>query len=232
MGKFDQPGQHRALLEYVASLPGMDYKTAEDYVGPEQPRLTEDDQFATMENSMFQQGQAVPVVDGQNPWVHCQYHAQLVTQTVQAFEQGQIDGAQLVPILTVALDNMAQHGEQLNQDPTREQEAAYVRQFIQQNNGTLQQQEQKLIAEMQRQQDAQQQQGEPMSGEEQRKWESHQQDIQIRQQEFLMRQRELEQKLQLQEQDAQATRRQKDLALAADIAEKRAKLQQQKPTIE
>lgn len=238
-GGFDEVGRKEALRDCIASIPGVDYQTADRYVGPtDTPRTTVDDQIAELENNDFRAGQKVPVIDSQNHWTHCQHHAALVNETSGAFQQGQIDGGQLVPILSSALDNMLQHSEALNNDPMRQKEAGYVRKFLQENNAVLEQQENKLVAEMQRQQEqaagSQQPQQDPNSaapesapepnGEEQRKWEAHQQDMQIRAQEIAMRQREFEQKLQLQDADAQQKRAQADLKLQAELATARARI--------
>lgn len=224
-GGFDDVGRKRATRDLVASIPTVDYQAADDYVGPDEGRKTIDDQIAELENNDFRAGQKVPVTDGQEHWTHCQHHAALVTEIVGAFEQGQMDGAQLVPVLSAALDNMLQHSEQLSLDPSREKEAGYVRKFIQEQGGTLEQQENKLVAEMQRQQEEQAQGGgqeqQPPDGEDARKWEVHQQDMMIREEEFAMRQREFEQKLAQQSQDAVLKRSQADIKLAAELADRR-----------
>lgn len=230
-GGFDEVGRKEALRDCIASIPGVDYATADRYVGPiDAPRLTVDDQIAELENNDFRAGQQVPVTDGQNHWVHCQHHSALVTETVDAFEQGQMDTAQLVPILAAALDNMQQHSQLLDLDPIRQKEAGYVRKFIQENNGTLEQQENKLIAEQRRQQEdaqaaAQDGGGQPMDAEEERKWQAHEQDIAIREREYLMRQKEMDQKLALQSQEAALRRSQADLKLSTEIAAKRQNMQ-------
>lgn len=219
-GALDSVGRKEALRMVISSIPGVGYDNAALLIGPDEARTDHDDEFAELENNDFRQGQQVPVLSSQNHWTHCQRHAALVTATVQAFEQQQIGGDQLVPILSAALDNMLGHADYLNQDATRVQEARYVRKFCQNYGGTLQQQEQKLIAQQQREQDASAQQQPQMSPEDQRKWESHNLDIQIRQQEFAMRQREFEQRLAQLDQD----RHIKDVEAAAKLSEQTAKL--------
>lgn len=224
-GGFDAMGQRQAKLDMIASLPGVDYRTAEQYVGPEEPRQTVDDEIAELENNDFKSGQDCPVTSNQNHWLHCQHHAALLNETEKAFDAGEIDGNVLVPIYAAAIENMLAHAEFLNQDPMKEKEAAWVRKFVQNKSGTLEQQQNKIVAEMQRaQEEGQQQGGEPQDGEEQRKWEAHTQEMQMKDQEFQARQREIYQKLEKQEIDAQASRAERDLKLQADLLLKRAKL--------
>lgn len=224
-GGFDEVGRKRSLRDLIASIPGVDYQTADAYVGEDdEVRMTVDDQIAELENNDFRNGQKVRVTDGQLHWTHCQHHIPLVQETVKAFEAGQIEGAQLVPILSAALDNMLQHSEQLNLDPMRQKEAAYVRKFIQQNNGTLEQQENKLIAEMQRQQEDQQAGGEQqMTGDEMRAWQAHELEMQAKQDQIRMRQQEFMIRMAELEQEKQAKKIERDLKLGADLAVKRAK---------
>lgn len=227
-GSFDAVGQKEAARDRIASIPGVDWRTAENYVGPiDHQRKTMDDQMAEVENAIFQQGTKVPVTDGQNHWVHVQHHSTMGSQIVETFKSGQMQGAQLVPILTAVVDNVTQHAQALNIDPLRQKEAAWTRKWLQNVNGTLEQQENKLIAEQQRQQEqiAQQQGQQPPDGDEQRKQESHQQDMQIQQQEFAMRQQQFYQTIQQQEIDAQQKRAHRDLESQSKIAALRAQLQ-------
>lgn len=225
-GSFDAVGQKLAARDRIASIPGVDYQTAESYVGPiDHQRKTVDDQIAEIENGIFQQGIKIPVTDGQNHWVHIQHHETLVTNTIGAFKQGQMQGAQVVPILTAVLANMTEHAQALNIDPLRQKEAAMTRKFLQNANATLEQQENKLVAEQQRaQEQGQQQMGEQPNGDEQRKWESHQQDLQIQREEFAMRQQQFYQTIQQQEVDAQQKRAHRELEAQSSIAAKRAQL--------
>lgn len=226
-GGFDAEGQRQAKLDMISALPGVDFRVAEQYVGPEEPRQVVDDEIAELENNDFRAGQECPVTSNQDHWLHCQHHAALLNETEQAFNAGQMDGAALVPIYTAAINNMTAHAELLNQDPMKEKEAAWVRKFIQNKNGTLEQQENKLVAEMQRQQEEAmqggEQGGEQPSGEEQRKWESHRQEMAMKDAEFQARQREIYQKLEQQDADAKLSRAERDLKLQADLALKRAK---------
>jgi len=222
-GSFDAIGQKEAARDRIASIPGVDWRTAENYVGPiDHERKTVDDQIAELENSIFQQGVKVPVTDGQNHWVHVKHHATMGDQIVAAFKQGQMQGAQLVPILTAVVDNVTQHAQALNIDPLRQKEAAWTRKWLQNVNGTLEQQENKLVAEQQRaQEQGQQQQGES-NGEEQRAWEAHQQDMQMKKDEFAMRQQQFYQTIQQQELDAQQKRAHRDLEAQSKLAAMRA----------
>lgn len=222
----DETGRRQALIDVLAAIPGVSYEQAEQYVGPENPRDTDQDEFAVMENALFKQGIRVPVTENQNDWVHCEHHAEIVRQFVDSFEQGQIDGAKLVPVLSAALDNMLEHSERLTKDKTREKESAWVRKFVQQNNGTLEQQQNKLIAEQQRAQEAAQQQpeGQPADPKIQQDSELHAQKIAQLQQETFNRQKLFEAKLAAQNQEAEQRTRLADLTAAHNIATKTAAL--------
>lgn len=222
----DETGRRQALIDVLAAIPGVSYEQAEQYVGPEKPRDTDQDEFAVMENALFKQGIGVPVTENQNDWVHCEHHAELVRQFVDSFEQGQIDGAKLVPVLSAALDNMLEHSERLTKDKTREKESAWVRKFVQQNGGTLEQQQNKLIAEQQRAQEASQQQpeGQPADPKLQQDSELHAQKIAQLQQETFNRQKLFEAKLAAQNQEAEQRRTLADLTAAHNIATKTASL--------
>lgn len=220
---FDEPGRKKALLD-VVSATGVDYQSAEDYVGPEEPRQPVDDQIARMENSLFTVGAPAQVTGEQDHWVHCQDHEELVKQFVASFQQGEIDGQKLVTVLKPALDNMLAHSEFLTKDKSREKESAQVRKFIQNNNGVLEQQENKLIATQQKAMQQPGGNGQQPTGEEQRAWELHQAKIRQLQMEAEMRQREMQQKLQIQQAEAHARMTIADLKASRDMAERAAQL--------
>lgn len=224
-GAMDDYGRKEAFRDVLSSIPGVGWENAARYAGSDVPRTTVDDEIAELENNDFRQGQKVQVLSNQNHWTHCQHHGQLVTESVQAFENQQLPAEQLVPTLSAALDNMLAHSGYLDRDATRTQEAAYVRKFLQQNNAILQQQGQKLFAEEQRLQEAAQQQGaQEQDPEQTRKWEAHQQDMEIRQQEFQMRAREFEQKLAMADYEAKHKHAERDLLDAVEIGRKTAQL--------
>lgn len=219
---YDEPGRYNAALDATAAA-GVPWDTALNYMGPPKGRSTEDDTIANLENAIFQLGKKQPVEDDQNHWVHCEHHQQLVSQYIEAFDQGTMQGAEIVPVLDAALQNMIEHSERLSKNKTRQKEAAEVRAFIQQSNGILEQQTNKMIAAMHKEQEAQQQgQGAdgqpPVSGDEQRKNDVHAQKLAQMQQEFEMRQQLFMQKLQQQDRDAAQIRAFKDLENARKIA--------------
>lgn len=224
-GGFDEIGRKNALRDVVASIPGVGWDNVSRYVGPDDPRPTIDDEIAQLENNDFRNGQHVPITSTQNHWVHCQHHSALVTESVQAFESQQMEPAQLVPILQAALENMLAHSEELNKDNTRTEEAGFIRKFLQNNGGTLQQQEQHLIAQMEAEQkkgqQEQQAQPDPQTAV---MLERHRLDMQIKQEEFVARQREFEQKLSHQDAEARQKLALKDLEAAARLAEKNARM--------
>lgn len=229
---FDEVGRHDALVEVLTSKPGMSWQRAVHFAGPLKPRQPVDEQIANGENSMFTLGAKAKVTGEQNHWVHCRVHSELVKETADGFDQGTIDGPTLVKILTPALDNMQAHSEFLSKDKTREKEAAWVRKFLQNNNGTLEQQENKLVAEMQRQQEQQGQQGngaQPPNPEEQRKSELHQTEIAAKQQEIQNRQREFEQRLATESQIARQKMTIADLKAAQETAREAAELASTEP---
>jgi hypothetical protein len=221
---FDEYGKRKALLDATGAIPGVDWQAAQDYVGPLEPRKPIDDQIANGENSLFTLGGNAKVTGEQNHWVHCQVHEQLVTQFVEAFNQGQIDGQKLVTVIKPALDNMLAHSEILSKEKAFEKQSAQVRKFIQNNNGVLEQQENKLIAQMQKQQAEQQQGGGEMSAEAQQKMQLHQMEIQKRQQDLQMRKEEFLAKLQMMNQEAKARQSLADLEAARAISERSAEL--------
>lgn len=225
---FDEPGRKLALRDVVGSIPGVDFQAADDYVGPIEPRQPVDEQIANNENSLFTLGATAKVTGEQDHWVHCQVHMEMVKEFVQEFQNGAIVGGKLVSVLKPALDNMLAHSEYLTKDKTREKESAEVRKFIQNNNGVLEQQENKLIAAMQRQQQQPQgQNGQQPDGEEIRAQQMHQAKLRQMQQEAEMRQREMQQKLAIQQQEAHARMTIADLKAAHDMAEQAAALASQ-----
>lgn len=227
---FDEEGKYEATLDAVAAIPTIGYDNAKKYVGPPKPRTGVDDTAANLENGFFTLGVKQPVQSDQNHWVHCEHHMELVKEFVGEFEQGQIDGAKLVPVLDAALDNMLAHSKYLSENQARQKESKEVRKFIQQNSGILEQQQNKLIAEQQRQMEAaQQQQGQngQADPEEQRKNQTHQIKIQQMQQELQLKQQKFQQELQHQEQMAQQKRRIADLEAAQRISQKAAEIASQ-----
>lgn len=225
---FDEVGRHKALVDNLGAIPGVDFQAAQDYAGPETPRQPVDDQIARLENTMFTVGAPAQVTGEQDHWVHCQAHMELVTQFLESFNGGEMDGGKLVTALKPALDNMLAHSEYLTKDKTRIKESAQVRKFIQNANGTLEQQENKMIAAQQRaQQQPQGQNGQQPSGEEQRAWELHQAKIRQMQMDSAMRQQEFQQKLADQRAESHARMTIADLKASRDMAEKSAQLASQ-----
>lgn len=220
---FDEVGRHDALVEVLTSIPGMSIQRALHFAGPIKPRQPFDEQVANTENSLFSLGGPAKVTGEQNHWVHCQVHEQIVKETGDAFDRGDIDGQKLFTILSPALENMLAHSELLSKDKTREKEAASVRKFLQNYNAILEQQETKLVAEQQRAQEAQQQGG-PQDGEAQRKNELHQAEMAKKQQEYEQRQREFDQRLALNSQESRQKMTIADLEASRKIAEKAAEL--------
>ncbi|MGB7195351.1 MAG: hypothetical protein WBD81_17995 [Collimonas pratensis] len=217
---FDEVGRYNAKLDALAAIPGMNYDAALSYAGPPKGRTTEDASIANLENGLFQLGKKQPVEDDQDDWVHCQHHEKLVSEYVDNFNEGTIDGPTLVPVLDAALANMLLHSEKLSKNKTRQKEAAEVRAFLQQNGGILQQQQEKMIAQMHRDQDqqAQGQNGQTQDGEAQRKAESHAMDMEARKQKLAMDRAEFEQKLDQQDRNAAQIRTLRDLDAARKTA--------------
>ena len=216
--RFDEAGKKKAALDAVGSIPGVDWQAAQDYVGPLEPRQPIDAQIAKTENSIFTLGGSCDVEGEQNHFVHCEVHQELVQQFIEAFNQGQMDGQKLVTTIKPALDNMLRHSEYLSKDHTREKESAAVRKFIQNAHGTLEQQENKQIAEMQKQQEAMQAQGQQGAPDpkQQREMEAHAAKMQRMQEEAMMRQQEFNQKMALQQLEAKQRQRLADLKAARD----------------
>lgn len=228
---FDEVGRHDALVEVLTSKPGMSWQRAVHFAGHIQPRQPIDEQIANLENGGFTNGIKAKVTGEQNHWVHCRVHAELVKEIRDGFDQGSVDGPTLVKILTPAIDNMQAHSEELDKDKTREKEAAWVRKFIQNSNGVLEQQENKIVAEMQRQNGGEQggNGAQPPNGDEQRKAELHQADLASKQQEIQNRQREFELRLATASQAARQKQTIADMKAAQDIAEKAASLASSEP---
>lgn len=217
--RFDESGKKKAVMDAVSAIPGVDYQAAADYVGPLEPRKPVDAQIADTENSIFTLGGSANATGEQNHYVHCEEHQPLVEQFIQAFQQGQIDGQKLISVIKPALDNMLRHLEFMAEDHSREKEAAQFRKFVQNSHGVLEQQENKAIAEMQRQQAAMQQQqgqGGMADPKEQREMEAHAAKMQRMQQEAQMRQQEFNQRLALQQLEAKNRQHLADLKAARD----------------
>lgn len=226
---FDEVGRHDALVEVLTSIPGMSYQRAIHFAGPLKPREPIDEQIANLENGGFTNGIKAKVTGEQNHWVHCRVHSELVKEIRDGFDAGSVDGPTLVKILTPALDNMVAHSEELNKDKTREKEAAWVRKFVQNSNGVLEQQENRMIAEMQRGKEQGQEGAQPPNGDEQRKSELHQADLAAKQQEIQNRQREFEQRLATASQESRQKQTIADMKAAQEIAEKAAALASSEP---
>lgn len=222
--RFDEAGKKRAVKDAVGSIPGVDYQAAEDYVGPLEPRQPIDAQIASTENSLFTLGASANVTGEQNHFVHCEVHQELVKQFIESFQQGEIEGQKLVSVIKPALDNMLRHLEFMAQDHSREKEAAQIRKFVQNSHGVLEQQENKAIAEMQRQQQAMQQQGGQQDPKQQREMEAHAAKMQRMQQEAQMRQQEFNQRMALQNLEAKNRQRLADLKAARDTSLETAQL--------
>lgn len=224
---FDEHGKWQARMDAVASVPGVNFAAAIDYVGPEKPRQPIDKQVANVENALFVLGQKQPVESEENHWVHCLTHSELVKQTLESFQNGEMDGAKLVPILSAALDNMLAHSKYLSEDQSKQKESAWLRKEIQNANGTLEQQENSLIADARKNKEQASQQSEGAqqpTGEEIRKQQAHELKMAREEQEYQMRQRRFEQELAIQDQEARQKRSLADLKAAHETAIETAKL--------
>lgn len=215
---FDPSGLWQAKLDALAAVPGMDYDKARTLLGPQPGRTNEQDTIANLENGLFQLGKKQPVEPDQDHWIHCEHHEKLVEEYVQAFEDGTMDGATLVPVLDAALANMLLHSEILSKNKTKQKEAAEVRAFIQQNSGILEQQQQKLIAQQHREQESQGQQGGESDPDAQHKIQQRQIELQQMQQKFQLEQAIRLQKLEQQDKSAAQIRAIKDLEAARKTA--------------
>lgn len=225
---FDPPGKWEAEIDALSAIPGMDYDKARSLRGTQPGRTTEQKTIANLENALFQLGKKQPVEPDQDDWVHCVQHEGLVSQYIEAFENGTMQGADIVPVLDAALANMLEHSEKLSKNKTRQKEAAEVRKFIQNASGTLEQQQLKLVAQMHRDQESQrgQQNGNAQpDGDSRRAEELHQTDLAKKQQEIeqMAQKFQLEQAIRLQKlsaQDKAAAQRREidDLAAARKAA--------------
>jgi hypothetical protein len=224
----DEPGRKLALKEVLGAIPSVDNDLVEELVGADKPRMPVDDQIARMENALFVLGQQAQVTGEQDHWVHCEDHREMVDEFLKGFQEGQVDGEKIVSVLKPALANMAEHLDYLSKDKTREKEAAQVRKFIQGANGTLEQQENKLIAAMQREQDKMQGgNGAQPSPEAAQKAQLHQAKLEQLQMETQMRQQMMMQKIRNSQIESNARLRQGDIKNAIDISERAAALASQ-----
>lgn len=222
---FDESGKKQALTDVVASIPGVDYQSAEDYVGAVKLREPIDDQIARLENSDFTQGASCDVTGEQNHWVHFQVHNELAEQFAQSFQQGEIDGEKIVTVLKPALDNMQRHAEYLTKDKSRDKESAQARKIVQNYGGLLEQQENKMIAAMHRQNEQMQpQQGQQQSGDEARAQQAHDLKMKKMQMDMQMRQAQFQQRQQLMQMEARLHMTLASMEAARDMAEKSAEI--------
>ena len=95
-------------------------------------RTTAETSIAILQNEMLLQGAAVPVLPGDNHLAHVREHVKPLIEGFQAEQQGQVDAAEIGPRMEKLFNHAVEHMDGVNGDPTVEQEAAGLRQVLQQ----------------------------------------------------------------------------------------------------
>lgn len=145
----DEYGRQNLVRDRLAARFG--YDTVDRYVPRPQMQLRQpiDTKIAELENQALSQGKPITVVPNENHFIHANAVLNLLADTLNATQQGQMDLPTALGVFNVALPHAAAHVEPLSKDPIHSQAAAGMRQALN-NIGAM---GQRMAAEFQAQQE-------------------------------------------------------------------------------
>ena len=129
-GAYDEVGRRNLVRDITTERVGRDLVDRYAPPAPE-PRMTVDAKIALMENQSMQAGQPVPVLDSELHGMHIRMHAPLLQQFVAGIQEGSVDPVQVLPIVQVLYQHVAEHGNYLAMDPNAKAEVASLKQLLQ-----------------------------------------------------------------------------------------------------
>ncbi len=132
MPGFDEYGRKAAIRDRVAARFG--YELADRYAPTpnSDARPVIDVKMAMLENASISAGASIEILPNENHLEHARVHLGALGELVQSMEDGQVAVEQVVGVLVNLFTHTAQHVEILSTDTTVQQEAALLRQSLQQ----------------------------------------------------------------------------------------------------
>lgn len=95
-------------------------------------RTTADTSIALLQNEILLQGGNIPVLPSENHLAHVREHIKPLIEGFQAEQQGQVETAVIGPKMAPLFNHAVEHMDGVGGDPNTEQEAAGLRQVLQQ----------------------------------------------------------------------------------------------------
>lgn len=130
-GAYDEVGRRNLIRDITSERVGRDLVNR--YAPPKpEPRTTSESKIAFLENQSLQNGQPVPVFDGELHGLHLRVHAPLLQQLLDAINSGQADPIQLLPMVQGLHQHCSEHVTYLANDAAAQQEVAEMKQLLQQ----------------------------------------------------------------------------------------------------
>ena len=152
----DEAGRTNLMRDRLASRFG--YDGVDRYVPRPEASMRPpiDQKVAELENAVLKQGQPVTVIPSENHSIHANMVLNLLAETLQAVQQGQMQLPQSLAIFQAALPHAQAHISALVSDPLHQRETALMRQALQQVGASAQRISDEFQARQQEQQQAQQ----------------------------------------------------------------------------
>ena len=127
----DEAGRKNLVRDQLASRFGYD---AVDRYAPradtaQRPPI--DQKIAEIENAMFQQGKPVSVIPSENHYIHANQVLNLLADTLNGVQQGQMDLPTSLAVFKVAIPHANTHAEALTGDVLHAQDVAMMRKALQ-----------------------------------------------------------------------------------------------------
>lgn len=129
--RMDDVGQARLDRALAVNLVGA--ARAEDFFPRDlQRRTTADTQIAILQNTALLNGEEIPVLSSDKHLAHAREHIKPLLEGFQAVEQGQAPIEEIGPRMGPLFDHAVSHVEYISGDPSVMEEAAALRQALQQ----------------------------------------------------------------------------------------------------
>jgi hypothetical protein len=194
---FDEPGRIAALREKVASIPGIGFSRASEFVVKTGPRMLEDFDIANNEHAGLVLGIMPIITSEQRHYSHLQAHIPFLAATIERFKNQEISEDEAIKILGPGGDHATEHVVLLSENSTMQAEAADMRRQLQNVMAFVKELQQQVLNRMmaeQGQMEGQAAEG-GMSAKEQYELQKLQLEIQKKQADFEASQQEHQQKM-------------------------------------
>lgn len=153
-GALDEQGRENLLRDRLADRFGYDLVDRYRPRSSAQLRPAVDEKVALMESALMRTGSQVPVVPGENHFIHAKVHIADLLQVAEALGSEQMEPPQAFGVFQIELPHTEQHLAQIIDDPTRATEVGSMRQVFQQLSAMATRLGDSLQAAAQQQQEA------------------------------------------------------------------------------